>query len=471
MKRITSLLALVLITLVSMSVTIDLDNLDHYANQPEPAYITKDNTMGNPITDAGATLGRVLFYDKKLSVNNTIACASCHKQAFAFSDTSVASVGVNGNTGRHAMRLINTRFANERNFFWDERAASLEIQSTMPIQDHNEMGYSGANGDPNFNDLLVKLDAVPYYDHLFKLAYGDTQITENRIQRALAQFVRSIQSFDSKYDAGRSQAPNDMANFPNFTANENAGKSLFLMPPVFNPNSERIGGGAGCGGCHRAPEFDIDPASRNNGIVGSIGGGLDFTVTRSPSLRDVVNGNGNLNGPLMHNAGINSLAMAIGHYNNINLLPQNTNLDPRLRPNGMGQKLNLTIQEINALSDFLKTLSGTDVYTNPKWSDPFDANGNLDIIGGTTAIEDIAANVEAVLVFPNPARDYINISGSLEDTEIKLIGLNGQVQEVLIPTEDSLTINIQNLPNGIYFVVIRHKNSMQVTVKKILKQD
>jgi len=95
-----------------------------------------------------ATLGRVLFYDKQLSANGAIACASCHKQEFAFSDTAQQSVGLNGGlTGRHSMRLVNSRFADEVRFFWDERASSLEDQTTQPIQDHVEMGFSGENGN------------------------------------------------------------------------------------------------------------------------------------------------------------------------------------------------------------------------------------------------------------------------------------------------------------------------------------
>ena len=131
---------------------IDPDNLANYAAQTVPAYITKDNGLANPITDKGATLGRVLFYDKNLSSNNTISCASCHQQANAFSDPNTASQGVNGPTGRHSMRLINARFANEGKFFWDERVASLEIQTTQPIRNHNEMGYSGTSGDEDFTN-------------------------------------------------------------------------------------------------------------------------------------------------------------------------------------------------------------------------------------------------------------------------------------------------------------------------------
>ena len=111
----------------------------NYAGQTHPAYIVKDNGINNPIINAKATLGRVLFYDNSLSVTNTVACANCHKQEFAFSDSAQASQGVlGGTTDRHSMRLINTRFAEEVHFFWDERAATLEAQTTQPIVAHNE---------------------------------------------------------------------------------------------------------------------------------------------------------------------------------------------------------------------------------------------------------------------------------------------------------------------------------------------
>lgn len=355
------------------SATIDFDNPANYANQSKPAYITKDNVGGNGIIDKQATLGRILFYDKNLSIDNSISCGSCHKQAIAFSDTAIQSVGVsNGKTIRHSMRLINARFANESKFFWNERANNLETQTTMPIQDHLEMGFSGESGRGNLNTLLAKLQAIPYYPELFTWAYGDNRVTESRMQSALAQFIRSIQSFDSKYDAGRAQVQNDQASFPNFTALENQGKALFLAPPVFNANSERVGGGFGCQGCHQAPEFDIDPNSRNNGIIGVIGStDLDVGVTRAPSLRDVVNEQGNLNGPLMHTGAVRGLNNMLGHYNDINAPARNTNLDPRLRPNNIGQKLQMTPNEITAVVQFLRTLSGKNVYVDKKWSDPF----------------------------------------------------------------------------------------------------
>lgn len=356
----------------AFSAQIDLNNLANYAAQTKPAYITKDNTGNNPITNAKATLGRVLFYDKNLSIDNTISCSSCHKQAFAFSDTALISAGVaGGKTDRHSMRLVNERFATEAKFFWDERATSLENQTTQPIANHDEMGFSGQTGRANIAALLTKLQGIGYYNELFKFTYGDVAVTEPRLQECLAQFVRSIQSFDAKYDVGRAQVNNDRATFPNFTTQENDGKDLFMTPPVFDGNSSRIGGGLGCNACHNAPEFDIDPNTRNNGVIALVvGAGQDITVTRAPSLRDLVNNKGDLNTRLMHSGGIRDLATAVSHYGGF--INDNRNLDNRLKPNGVNvQRLNLQPAEIAAVVAFLKTLAGTNVYTDKKWSSPF----------------------------------------------------------------------------------------------------
>ena len=234
------------------------------------------------------------------------------------------------------------------------------------------MGFSGTNGDEPFGSLIAKLNSISYYKELFKFVYGDEEVTENRMQLALAQFIRSIQSFDSKYDLGRAQVANDNQPFPNYSAQENQGKLLFLTPPVFDATGNRTSGGLGCAGCHAAPEFDINPNTRNNGFFGTINGtGIDITNTRAPSLRDLVKTDGTPNSPMMHTGVISTLQAAIGHYGTINLAPGNTNLDPRLRPNGFGQKLNLNAQEVNALIAFLKTLTGSNVYVDAKWSNPF----------------------------------------------------------------------------------------------------
>ena len=372
---------------------IDIDNLDNYANQSVPAYIQRDNTAGNPITDAGATLGRILFYDKELSFNRTTSCASCHKQELAFADDAVQSVGENGVTGRHSMRLINARFSEDPRVFWDERATSIENQATQPIRDHVEMGFSGQNGNPDFSALVTRLSEIEYYQDLFTLAFGDPAITETRMQNALAQFVRSIQSFDSKFDVGRAQRNNNGQPFPNFTQQENQGKQLFLGPPQFQgPN--RVGGGAGCQVCHRMPEFDIAPNSNNNGVIqNASGGGTDLTNERSPSLRDVFSPAGGLNTQMMHNGAFTTMDQVLTHYNSP---PLNPNLDNRLRRGPNQRNLNLTPGERAALIAFLQTLTGSNVYVDPKWSDPFvnpppifvDAMVNSGV-GGNSMVEDI----------------------------------------------------------------------------------
>src|SRR5690606_13559187 len=117
-----------------------------------------DNTPAdNPVTDWGATLGRVLFYDKNLSLNNTISCASCHHQQFGFTDTAILSIGFEGgHTQRHAMALTNARYYLNGRFFWDERAASLEQQVLMPVQDTVEMGMT-------IPQVIQRLNTKPYY--------------------------------------------------------------------------------------------------------------------------------------------------------------------------------------------------------------------------------------------------------------------------------------------------------------------
>ena len=167
--------------------------------------------------------------------------------------------------------------------------------------------------------------------------------------------------------------------FQNFTMQENMGKNLFLSPPVFNANGERIDGGAGCQSCHRAPEFDIDPLSHNNGVIRSADGtGRDITNNRAPSLRDLLNPQGQVNGPMMHTGSFPTLLSVIEHYDSG--VKDNLSLDRRLAPGGSAQQLNLTTEEKEAMVAFLMTLTGQDVYTNEKWSDPFDENGNLEVI-------------------------------------------------------------------------------------------
>ena len=204
--------------LLARGEVLNLVDPPNYADQPVPDYIEQPNTaLDNPITDRGALLGRVLFYDRRLSSNDKVSCASCHQQQHAFSDPDDFSAGVNGLTNRRSMRLINIGFSHGNQMFWDRRVGSLEELTTRPVRDHIEMGNSGQGKQPTFQDLLAKLSLIKEYRILFTAVFGDPSVTERRMQLAMAQFVRSIQSFDSLYDIGRAMVTSDLEDFPNFT--------------------------------------------------------------------------------------------------------------------------------------------------------------------------------------------------------------------------------------------------------------
>lgn len=436
---------------------IDLSQLDDYAGQAVPDYILRDNTPSNNLlTNRGATLGRVLFYDKQLSLNGTISCASCHIQAFAFSDTALVSSGVAGVTARHSMRLAYSRFSEEESFFWNKRANSLETQTTMPILDFAEMGFSGFDGQPPLDSLIRRMANIPYYQVLFDFVFGSQEITEEKLQFAMAQFVRSIYSFDSKFDAGLAITRNPGVPFPNFSPLENQGKSIFLDPP---PQ------GAGCQGCHRLPEFDISPTTGNNGVIGTAANLsiLDLNNTRAPSLRDLVNNRGTLNGPFMHNGNFRTLRMVIDHYNLIPQNPENTNLDPRLA--GPGGNLQLTNQQKDALEAFLKTLTSTAIYTDSRWSDPFNEDGTLALV---TRLKNQQSNKLSMQVYPNPAFDEIRLTLPTGKYQVEIFGISGQVLLKTDLPEDG-KMDISSLPTGALFIVAIDKRTGALASKQIQK--
>lgn len=440
--------------LIFISATIDLNHLFNYANQDIPDYIIQDNTGNNPINDRAATLGRVLFYDKKLSNNGSIACASCHVQEHAFGDPNVQSQGVNGLTGRHSMRLVNARFSSEDSFFWDERAETLEEQTTQPLRDHIEMGFSGTNGDPTFDDLINYLQSIDYYNTLFEFAYGDSQITENRMQLALAQFIRSIQSFDSRFDEGLVQVTYVNEPFPNFTPQENSGKDLFLN--------------VGCADCHLPSGFALHINSLNNGVITVAGmpGEIDITNERAPSLRDLVKPDGTLNGPFMHDGSFATLLEVVNHYNHIPNNPENTNLDSRLMdPNGEPQQLNLTEGEKRDLVAFLKTLGGSDMYTNEKWSNPFEPDGSIKIIGEVLTISEENA-LPTISIFPNPVIHTATIETNQGEFKVSIYSNTGKLlfeKDAFSKTEIDLT----SFATGLYFVLISSESETKITRKLI----
>jgi len=212
-----------------------------------------DNTpRDNPITDAGATLGRVLFYDEILSRNRTISCASCHQQERGFSDPEPLSTGfAGGRTGRNSMPLIELRYYDRGRMFWDERAGTLEDQVLMPIQDRVEMGLTLA-------ELVDRIAGESYYPPLFEAAFGDSEVTSQRISRSLAQFVRSIVATNSKWDRAVAEVNSINGDLPGLSAQENLGKRIF-----FGQNER----GTLCANCH-LPDNPLEGRGRGRGRRG-----------------------------------------------------------------------------------------------------------------------------------------------------------------------------------------------------------
>jgi cytochrome c peroxidase len=351
---------------IRAALTIDPAALPVYVNDPLPAFFDaavlarEDRTQGAPLTDAGVTLGRVLFYERQLSRNGTVSCASCHAGTHAFGDTAQFSRGFDGAvTTMHSMRLVNVRFNQDGRAFWDKRAPTLEAQTTQPIQDAGEMGFDAAHG--GLTAALARLLALPYYPPLFRLAFGDSVITGDRVQRALAQYVRAIVSTRSRWDVAAAQVfnptnPNGSINgpFPGFTAEEQEGKQLFQ--------------GTGCAGCHNPPSFSLTAGSRSNGLDAG-----ETRIFRSPSLKHV-----GRSSRFMHDGRFTSLEQVVEFYNSgIQAGPA---LDPRLMapplvpggpPSGIPRRLNLTAGQKAALAAFLRTLNDDALAADPRFSDPF----------------------------------------------------------------------------------------------------
>jgi cytochrome c peroxidase len=338
-----------------------------YANIQTPAYIQQE---WRPIDNKKAALGRVLFYDKMLSINNSIACASCHIQQLAFSDGKKFSGGVTSTkTPRNSLAIMNA--GRENGYFWDLRENDLQTMVLKPIQNHIEMGFD------KMEYVVANIQQTPYYKPLFADAFGTTTVTAENIGEALMQFLVSMKSHTSKYDIGR------QSNFSNFSAQELLGMELMTQKLY-------------CKNCHMEPDFkstwqtaaniglDLD---YNDGGVGDLqpllGDRLPNNspngndgVFKIPSLRNI-----ELTAPYMHDGRFKTLEEVVEHYNSG--VQNHPNLDWNLKfafdektgqqtgSNDTPLRLNLNAGEKAALVAFLKTLTDYNYTNNVIYSNPF----------------------------------------------------------------------------------------------------
>ncbi len=320
-------------------------------NLPEPNL-----PSDNPLTVEKVKLGKMLFYDTKLSKDGSIKCATCHLQEDGFSDMDQFSTGVGGLQGeRQAMAIFNLAW-HENGFFWDGRAELLRHQSILPIQDPVEMNETIAN-------VVSKLGADTLYLSQFRRAFKDGAITSLNISLALEAFMMSIVSDNSKYDRY-------LAGLETLTPSEENGRVLFFAEyNEFFPATS----GADCAHCHSGNNFENDQYMNNgldpDGQITDIG---REKVTNDPadkgkfkvtSLRNIA-----VTGPYMHDGRFNTLEEVVDHYNNG--IHVSASLDPALEAT-TSTGLMLDATEKADLINFLKTLTDDTYLNNPEYKSPF----------------------------------------------------------------------------------------------------
>jgi cytochrome c peroxidase len=286
-----------------------------------------------------ARLGRWLFYDRRLSGDGTVSCGTCHPPHRAYSEDEPVSTGIRGQKGkRKAPPIINVAFPLNPAFFWDGRASSLAEQAKGPIENPIEMGSSAAAA-------TAVIAAVPGYAPYFREAFGDPQVTFDRIAEAIAAYEATRLSGNSRYDLF------DEGKLYVFTPEEREGRDLFY-------------GRARCKECHDGDNF-TDSRFHNTGIgwrgartgapaIEGYGDKGRYEVTRdpkdvgafkTPSLREVAR-----HPPYMHDGSAADLTAAVQHYTRGGA--RNPWLSERMRP------VPLTSEEVDALVAFLRTLDG-----------------------------------------------------------------------------------------------------------------
>ena len=283
----------------------------------------------NPYSADKVELGKVLYFDKRLSADNSVACASCHAPERGFTDNSPVSTGIRGQKGgRSAPTTINRAYSLAQ--FWDGRAATLEEQAKGPIQNPIEMGETHVN-------VVAKLNAIAGYRALFEKSFGSPEVTIDNAAKAIATFERTLLSGNSPYD--RYKAGNKAA----LTAAQVRGMDVY-----FNT--------AKCDQCHEGVNLTAnayanlgigtDKPEPDEGRFAVTKDPADWGKFKTPTLRDI-----SKTAPYMHDGSLKTLEEVVEHYDKGGIA--NKNLDEKIK------KLNLTADQKKDLVEFLKSLDGS----------------------------------------------------------------------------------------------------------------
>jgi cytochrome c peroxidase len=326
--------------------------------------------VDNPLTEEAVRLGRRLFYDKRLSGDNTVSCSTCHVQRLAFTDGKARAVGVSGKPlDFNSMSLANLLWGTQH-FFWDGRAATLEEQALVPIQGADEMAQ-------DLDELIEELKADDTYPDLFRSAYG--KISAENIARALASFERTLVSADSRYDQY-------LRGELKLSAEEELGRKLFMAHPDVKVSLR----GANCIDCHS----QFLTSGFSTGFDGFSNNGLDTEEMLKPGLQSVTKQladrgkfkaptlrNIALTAPYMHDGRFATLEQVLDHYNEG--IRYSDTLSPLIMEADNQQQdavssrisLNLNEEEKHAIIAFLHTLTDRRFIAEEKFSDPFVEGG------------------------------------------------------------------------------------------------
>lgn len=329
--------------------------LERYTATPSPLQIPQlfqDNILNpvipinNPQTVEGINLGKKLFFDPILSVNNTQACSDCHSPENAFTDSDRFSDGVDGILGnRNSMPLFNLAWNYDEKFFWDGKSFSLEHQAFIPITDPIEMKSTRVQ-------VVQKLQEHPEYPNLFNLAFGTSTIDSVLITKSIAQFERTLISSNSKFDKF-------LLGEASLTSQEQEGFNVFM--------DETRGDCFHCHGSDKNPLW-TDNLFHNNGLdetfndlgLGAITGDpADNGKFKSPSLRNLA-----FTAPYMHDGRFATLDDVINHYSEG--LKNSPTIDPLMKKVAQGG-VQLSIEDKANLKAFLLTLSDNEFINNPNF--------------------------------------------------------------------------------------------------------